>query len=46
MAQVNGETDVGSLAPALADPPPDTITWLVTREGAFAFTFTVTVIAG
>src|SRR5260370_1375616 len=36
---------VMSLAFALTDPPPDTLTWLVTCEGAFGATFTVTVIA-
>jgi hypothetical protein len=35
---------VGSLAVASADPPPDTLTWLVTDAGAAALTFTVTVI--
>jgi hypothetical protein len=37
---------VASLALALAAPPPDTLTWLITWDGAFAATFTVTVIAG
>jgi hypothetical protein len=35
-----------SLAVADADPPPETVTWLVTCDGAFDATFTVTVIAG
>jgi hypothetical protein len=37
---------VGSLYPAEADPPPDTATWLVTCDAAFAASFTVTVIGG
>jgi len=37
---------VGSLALALAEPPPLTLTWLVTDAAALAATFTVTVIAG
>jgi hypothetical protein len=37
---------VGSLAVAEPEPPPETVTWLVTCDGAFDATFTVTVIAG
>jgi hypothetical protein len=37
---------VASLAVADAEPPPETVTWLVTCDGAFDATFTVTVIAG
>jgi hypothetical protein len=43
---VVGVTVVTSIALAPTDPPPVTLTWLVTNEGAFAATFTVTVIAG
>ena len=32
--------------PADAEPPPDTLTWFVTCEGALAATLTVTVIGG
>jgi hypothetical protein len=39
-------TFAGSVALALAEPPPETLTWLVTAGGAFAATFTVTVIDG
>src|SRR5260370_1416895 len=35
-----------SLALAVAEPPPDTVTWLLTCDAAFDATFTVTVIAG
>ena len=35
---------VGSEAEAAADPPPETLAWFVTLVGAFAATFTVTVI--
>ena len=34
----------GLLALAVADPPPETLTWLVTDAGAFAATLTLTVI--
>ena len=37
---------VESLAFAVADPPPDTDTLLITVEGAFEATFTVTVMTG
>jgi hypothetical protein len=37
---------VASLAAAETEPPPETVTWLVSCEGAFDATFTVTVIAG
>jgi len=37
---------VVSLALLAAEPPPDTLAWLVTWEGAFADTLTVTVIGG
>jgi len=37
---------VESLEVAVADVPPDTITWFTCGEVAFAATFTVTVIAG
>jgi hypothetical protein len=39
-------TFVGSVALAVAKPPPETLTWLVTCDGAFRATFTVTVIGG
>jgi hypothetical protein len=39
-------TVVGSTAFALAEPPPDTLTWLLCGELALEATFTVTVIAG
>jgi hypothetical protein len=39
-------TLVESVALALGDPPPDTITALTCGEVAFAATFTVTVIGG
>jgi len=39
-------TIVESLALAVADPPPDTLTWLTCGEVAFAVTLIVTVIAG
>ena len=35
---------VASLPVAAADPPPATLTWLVTDGGALLATFTVTVI--
>ena len=35
---------VGSLAVLELDPPPETVALFVTLEGAFAATFTVTVI--
>jgi len=35
-----------SVALAVADPPPDTLTEFICGEVAFAATFTVTVIAG
>jgi hypothetical protein len=31
---------------ALADPPPETVTELITKDGAFPATLTVTVIGG
>jgi hypothetical protein len=37
---------VVSLALAVADPPPDTLTWFTCGEVAVAVTLTVTVIAG
>ena len=37
---------VTSLAVDEPEPPPETVTWLVTCDGAFEATFTVTVIAG
>ena len=37
---------VGLEAVAAGESPPDTLTLLVTLAGAFAATFTVTVIAG
>jgi hypothetical protein len=37
---------VVSVAFAVAEPPPDTLTALVTEPGALLATFTVTVIAG
>jgi hypothetical protein len=37
---------VVSLALAPREPPPDTVTWLVRRDGALLATFTVTVIGG
>jgi len=37
-------TPVGSVAIALAEPPPDTVTWLLSCDAAFPATFTVTVI--
>jgi hypothetical protein len=37
---------VGSLAFAVVDPPPDTLTWFTSGEVALAATLTVTVIAG
>jgi hypothetical protein len=37
---------VGSLAAALADPPPDTVTALTCCELAVPSTFTVTVMGG
>jgi hypothetical protein len=42
----NGAMLVTSLAVADAEPPPETVTWLVTCEAAFDATFAVTVIAG
>jgi hypothetical protein len=36
----------GSVAVTGLEPPPETVTWLVTCDGAFEATFTVTVIAG
>jgi len=41
-----GPTAVGSVALAMADPPPDTLAWLITCEGALKATFTITVIVG
>jgi hypothetical protein len=41
-----GLMTVESVALALADPPPDTVTWFTCGEVAAAFTFTVTAIAG
>ena len=37
---------VESVALAVADPPPDTLTWFTWGEVALAATFTVTVMAG
>ena len=37
---------VESLALAVADPPPNTLTWFTCGKLALAATFTVTVIAG
>ena len=37
---------VSKAAPVPIDPPPESWAWLVTEEGAFDATFTVTVIAG
>jgi hypothetical protein len=37
---------VGSVAVMVDAPPPDTVTELVTDDGAFVATFTVTVIGG
>jgi hypothetical protein len=41
-----GATVVESVAVALPDPPPDTLTELICGDAAFTATFTVTVIAG
>jgi len=37
---------VGSLAVAVAEPPPETLTWFTCGEVALEATFTVTVMAG
>jgi hypothetical protein len=43
---VAGTMSVESVAVLEAEPPPDTLTELVSGEVAFAVTFTVTVIGG
>src|ERR1039457_6810892 len=57
MKGMNDESDAGisvkagtmvveSLAVAVADPPPDALTWLVTGDAALDATLTVTVMGG
>src|ERR1039457_3179497 len=41
-----GRTSVRSALPVRAAPPPDTVTWFVTCDGALTPTLTVTAIGG